>query len=256
MANTRLLSLCAYSRVTGLAVEARAGVSHVTSSCLGQTLGWQVAPSQLPAQPADPEPSHPAGLKALRKTTVTQLKKQCCCVSINYEGDFHNQGYHHPARFQAPDGQWITLDKGWFYPKLLFQPKLLHQRSPGLHHVALQSFQKLPDHTRRGTVCNTTLSGSSSAFPGFSKRMCLELNMARPATSTPCLDDYKRIRGCMGGSSWEALPSCHSRLLSPWPGCQGTQKPQDITVSTTRDRTGNGRSRRTGCSPGEVNPFP
>ncbi|KAM6243470.1 actin-like protein 10 [Spheniscus humboldti] len=185
IANTGFLSLCAYGRVTGLALEVGAGVSHVTSVCLGQT--WREATYRLGVAGSFlssylhsllmESPNDPSVLKALKKKTVIQLKQQCCYVSMDYEGDLHDQGYHHPARFQAPDGHWITLDKERFCcPEPLFQPKLLHQSSPGLHHLALQSLQKVPDHARRDTVGNIVLSGGSSMFPGFPERICLELN--------------------------------------------------------------------------------
>ncbi|NXC74571.1 ACL10 protein, partial [Anhinga anhinga] len=47
MANTRFLSLCTYSRVTGLAMEVGAGVPHATSVCLGRT--WREAAYHLRA---------------------------------------------------------------------------------------------------------------------------------------------------------------------------------------------------------------
>lgn len=185
MANTAFLSLCAYGRVTGLAVEAGAGVSHVTSVCLGQT--WRKATYCLGVAGGHlsgylhrlllDSPNDPSVLKALKKKTLTQLKKQCCYVSTDYEGDLHNQACHHPARFQTPDGHWITLDKERFCcPEPLFQPKLLQHSSPGLHHLAFQSLQKVPDHARKDTVDNIVLAGGSSMFPGFPERMCLELN--------------------------------------------------------------------------------
>nr|XP_009916767.1 PREDICTED: actin-like protein 10 [Haliaeetus albicilla] len=156
MANTGFLSLCAYGRVTGLAVEAGAGVSHATSICLGQT--WREATYCLGVAGGFlsnylhsllmESPNDPSVLKALKKKTVIQLKKQCCYVSMDYEGDVYNRG----------------------------EPKLVHQSSPGLHHLALQSLQKVPDHARRDTVGNIVLSGGSSMFPGFPERMCLELN--------------------------------------------------------------------------------
>ncbi|XP_009471603.1 PREDICTED: LOW QUALITY PROTEIN: actin-like protein 10 [Nipponia nippon] len=158
-ANTGFLSLCAYSRVTSLAMEVGAGVSHATSVCLGQT--WREAAYHLGVAGGFlssylhsllmESPNDPSVLKALKKTTVIQLKKQYCYVSTDYK-DLHNQGYHHPARFQAPDGHWTTLDEERFCClEPLFQPKLLHQGSPGLHHLAFQSLQKVPDHARRDT---------------------------------------------------------------------------------------------------------
>ncbi|NXI74733.1 ACL10 protein, partial [Anseranas semipalmata] len=185
LANTGLLSLCAYGRVTGLAVEAGAGVSHITSVCSGQT--WQEATYRLDVAGCllsshlrsllMESSNDPAVLKALRKKTVIQMKKQCCYVSMDYEEDLENQSHHHPVRFQTPDGNCITLDKERFCcPEPLFQPKLLHQSSPGLHLLAMQSLQKVPDHTRKDIAGNIVLSGGSSMFPGFPKRMYLELN--------------------------------------------------------------------------------
>ncbi|KAM9285778.1 LOW QUALITY PROTEIN: actin-like protein 10 [Morus bassanus] len=183
MANIRLLSLCTYARVTGLAVEVGAGAPYATSNCLGKT--WRedtyylgeaggFLSSYLHSLQME-SPNDPSVLKALKKTTVI-LKKQCCYASMDYKEDLNDQGYHHPARFQVPDEHWITLDKERFCcPEPLFQVKLLYQNSPGLHHLALQSLQKVSDHARRDTVGNIVLS-ESSTFPGFPERMCLELN--------------------------------------------------------------------------------
>ncbi|XP_025971379.2 actin-like protein 10 [Dromaius novaehollandiae] len=185
VSNTGFLSLCAYGRITGLAVEAGAGVSHVTSVCLGQT--WREATYRLDVAGCFlsnylhnllmKSSNVPPVLKALKKTTVIQLKKQCCYVSMDYEGDLQDQARHHPAGFRTPDGHWITLHKERFCcPEPLFQPKLLNQSSPGLHLLTFQSLQKVPDHCRRDVMGNVVLSGGSSMFPGFPERMCLELN--------------------------------------------------------------------------------
>ncbi|KAL2296809.1 hypothetical protein Nmel_014858 [Mimus melanotis] len=185
LANTGLLSLCAHGRVTGLAVEAGAALSHVTPVCGGQTLRTGTrclgvagdhlsrhlqrllldSPTELPA------------LQALTERVLTQLKEQCCYVSLDYEGDLLQQGSRHPARFQTPDGHWITLGKERFCcPEPLFRPELLHHSCPGLHQLARQSLHTLPEHARRHVLGNIVLSGGSSMFLGFPERMCLELN--------------------------------------------------------------------------------
>uniref|UniRef100_A0A8C3JLA0 Uncharacterized protein n=1 Tax=Calidris pygmaea TaxID=425635 RepID=A0A8C3JLA0_9CHAR len=142
--SSTLLSLCAYSRVTSLAMEFGAGVPHVTPVCLGQTwrelpttLGWLVASSPVTTCTAcERQPNNPSLLKTLKKMPVIHLKKQCCCVSMDYEGDLHDLGYHPPEQFCCLE--------------LLFQPK--------------------------DTEGDIALSGGSSMFPGFPERVCLELN--------------------------------------------------------------------------------
>ncbi|KAM6113047.1 LOW QUALITY PROTEIN: actin-like protein 10 [Pterocles gutturalis] len=244
MANTRFLSLCAYGRVTGLAVKAGAG-SHVSSVYLGQT--WREATYCLGVASGTlsrhlhsllmESPNDPLVLNALKRKTVIQLKKQCCYVSIDYEGDLQNQGYHHTARFQTPNGRWITPDKERFCcPEPLFQPTLLYQSSPGLHHLALQSLQKVPDHARRDTVGNIVLSGGSSMFPGF--RMCLELNALFQSTgsqiqvlASPERSTAAWAGGSMAASLMSFQPTCTRYSTSNMPvaravnpghaGCRG-----------------------------------
>ncbi|NXR86930.1 ACL10 protein, partial [Hypocryptadius cinnamomeus] len=185
LANTGFLSLCAHGRVTGLAVEAGAAVSHVTSVWGGQTLrkGTRclgVAGDHLSRHLQRlllQSPAEPSALQALTKKVLTQLKEQCCYVSLDYEGDLQEKGSHPPARFQTPDGRWITLGKERFCcPEPLFRPELLQLSCPGLHQLAGQSLQTVPKQARRHVLGNIVLSGGSSMFPGFPERMCLELN--------------------------------------------------------------------------------
>ncbi|KAM6404576.1 LOW QUALITY PROTEIN: actin-like protein 10 [Rhynochetos jubatus] len=203
IANTGFLTLCASGRVTGLAVEARAAVSHATSVCLGQTcreatyrLGVASGfPSSYLHSLLLESPSDPLLLRALK----IQLKKQRCYVSMNYEGDLHNQANHHSARLQAPSGHWITLDKEQFCCLEPFlQPELLHQ-TLGLHHLA--------QHARTDKVGNIVLSGCSSKFPGHPERMCLELNALFHGTGCQVhvLASPERGRAAWAGGSMAAL---------------------------------------------------
>ncbi|NXO84516.1 ACL10 protein, partial [Sitta europaea] len=158
---------------------------HVTPVCGGRTLRkgtrrlgvagehlsryLQRLLLQSPAEPWLPQ--------ALTKKVLSQLKEQCCYVSLDYEGDLGEERCHHPARFQTPDGHWITLGKERFCcPEPLFRPELLQSSCPGLHQLASQSLHSVPEHLRRHVLGNIVLSGGSSMFPGFPERMCLELN--------------------------------------------------------------------------------
>ncbi|NWV24270.1 ACL10 protein, partial [Origma solitaria] len=185
MANSGFLSLCAHGRVSGLAVEAGAALSHVTPVCGGRTLRkgtrcLAVAGERLSGHLERlllQSPAEPAMLQALSRKALSQLKERCCYVSLDYERDLWDRGSQHPARFLTPDGHWITLGKERFCcPEPLFQPKLLQHSCPGLHQLAWQSLQAAPQHATRHLLGNIVLSGGSSMFPGFPERMCLELN--------------------------------------------------------------------------------
>ncbi|KAF4801596.1 Actin-like protein 10 [Turdus rufiventris] len=185
VANTGFLSLCAHGRVTGLAVEAGAAMSHVTPVWAGQTLreGTRclgVAGDHLSRHLHRlllQSPTELSVLQALTKKVLTKLKEQCCYVSLDYEGDLLQKGCHQPATFQTPDGHWITLSKERFCcPEPLFRPELLQHGCPGLPQLARQSLHTVPEPARKHVLGNIVLSGGSSMFPGFPERMCLELN--------------------------------------------------------------------------------
>ncbi|NWV64431.1 ACL10 protein, partial [Malurus elegans] len=191
MANSGFLSLCAHGRVTGLAVEAGAAASHVTCVCGGRTLrkGGRclgVAGDHLSRHLRHlllHGPAEPAALRALTGTALTQLKEQCCYVSLDYERDLWEKACQHHAKFQTPDGHWITLGKERFCcPEPLFQPQLLQHSCPGLPQLAWQSLQTVPEPTRTHVLGNIVLSGGSSMFTGFPERMCLELNFLSRGT--------------------------------------------------------------------------
>ncbi|NXH44050.1 ACL10 protein, partial [Dicaeum eximium] len=215
VANTGFLSLCAHGRVTGLAVEAGAAMSHVTCVCGGQTLrkGTRclgVAGDHLSRHLHRlllESPREPWALQALTKKVLTQLKEQCCYVSLDYEGDLREEGSREPARFQTPDGRWITLGKERFCcPEPLFRPELLQHSCPGLHQLAGQSLQTVPKHCRRHVLGNIVLSGGSSMFPGFPERMCLELNLLLQGTGAhiEVLANPKRGTAAWAGGSMAA----------------------------------------------------
>uniref|UniRef100_A0A8D0H992 Actin like 10 n=1 Tax=Sphenodon punctatus TaxID=8508 RepID=A0A8D0H992_SPHPU len=184
MANTGLLSLCFCGRITGLSVEAGAGVSHTTPIYAGRA--WTEATYRLDVAGCFlskymhnlllKSSNNPELLSTLEKKTVTQLKKECCYISMDYEGDLQDKARQHCVHFQTPDGKWITLDNERFCcPEPLFRPHLLNHISPGLHLLAFQSLKKVPNELKEAVIGSIVLSGGSTMFPGFPERMCSEL---------------------------------------------------------------------------------
>ncbi|KAK4812866.1 hypothetical protein QYF61_024163 [Mycteria americana] len=115
-------------------------------------------------------PNNPSVLKALKKKTVIQLKKQCCYVSMDYEGDLHDQDFSPRWAMDNP-GQGTVLLPEATLPTEATPLKL--PRDPPL------GLAEPPEGTRprqEGHVGNIVLSGGSWIFPGFPKRLCLELN--------------------------------------------------------------------------------
>ncbi|KAK2538873.1 hypothetical protein Q9233_002049 [Columba guinea] len=103
--------------------------------------------------------------------------------------------------------------------------------SPGLHHLAFQSLQKVPDHARKDTVDNIVLARGSSMFPGFPERMCLELNALFHSTGCRIrvLAMHRSLAGGLNGCIAHILPACVDGKERV-PGARCRIRAQDIPV--------------------------
>ncbi|CAD7669475.1 actin-like protein 10 [Lycaon pictus] len=183
MASTALLALCSAGAFSGLAVEAGAGVCHATPIYAGHS--WQEATFRLDVAgstlsrylrdllvAAFPD----LQLRALPRKAITQLKKRCCYVSLDFEGDLLNPDRHHPATFCLGNGCSVCLSSERFRcPEPIFQPRLLGQTKPGLPALVFQALQKVPARLRTRLADTVVLAGGSTLFPGFTERLEMEL---------------------------------------------------------------------------------
>ncbi|XP_021102530.1 actin-like protein 10 [Heterocephalus glaber] len=183
VASTALLALCSAGALSGLAVEAGAGMCHTTPinaghSWLKATFRMDVAGSTLLRYfrellvAACPD----LQLQGLPRKTVTQLKKRYCYVSLDFEGDLLDPARHHPASFRMGSGSSVSLGSERFRrPEPTFQPGLLGQAEPGLPTLAFRALQKIPLTLRKRLADTVVLGGGSTLFPGFAERLDLEL---------------------------------------------------------------------------------
>ncbi|XP_007522758.1 actin-like protein 10 [Erinaceus europaeus] len=183
MASSALLALCSTGALSGLAVEAGAGVCHATPvyaghSWHGATYRLDVAGSTLSRYLRDllvaacPD----LQLQPLPRKAVTHVKKRCCYVSLDFEGDLHNPARQHPTSVCLADGCSVCLSSERFRcPEPIFQPGLVGQAEPGLPTLAFQALQRVPSTLRRRLAGTVVLAGGSTLFPGFTERLELEL---------------------------------------------------------------------------------
>ncbi|XP_053430798.1 actin-like protein 10 [Nycticebus coucang] len=183
IASTALLALCSTGTFTGLAVEAGAGVCHATPIYAGHS--WQeatfrldVAGSTLSRYLRELLASGCPDLReqALPRKAITQLKKRCCYVSLDFEGDLRNPARHRPASFLMSNGCSIHLSSERFRcPEPIFQPGLVGQTEPGLPVLAFRALHKMPTTLRTRLANTVVLAGGSTLFPGFPERLAMEL---------------------------------------------------------------------------------
>ncbi|XP_006860802.1 PREDICTED: actin-like protein 10 [Chrysochloris asiatica] len=183
LASTALLALCSTGALSGLAVEAGAGVCHATPIYAGHS--WQEATFRLDVagttlsrylrdllEAACPD----LRLQTLPRKAITQLKKRYCYVSLDFERDLRNPACHQHASFFIGNGRSIHLSSERFRcPEPIFQPSLLGLTEPGLPALAFRALQKIPATLRKRLADTVVLAGGSTLFPGFTERLDLEL---------------------------------------------------------------------------------
>nr|XP_026239113.1 actin-like protein 10 [Urocitellus parryii] len=210
MASTALLALCSSGALSGLAVEAGAGVCHATPIYGGHswhkaTFRQDVAGSTLSRYLRDllVTACPNIGVQALPRKTITQLKKRCCYVSLDFEGDLRNPARHHPASFCLGKGCYLRITSERFCcPEPIFQPCLLGQSEPGLAALAFQALQKMPPTLRTGLANSVVLAGGSTLFPGFIQRLDLELEGQCRRHGYPALRPHLVANPGRGSAVW------------------------------------------------------
>ncbi|XP_033622853.1 actin-like protein 10, partial [Fukomys damarensis] len=221
VASTAQLALCSAGALSGLAVEAGAGVCHATPiyaghSWLKASFRLDVAGSTLSRYlrellvAACPD----LRLQGLPRKTVTQLKKRCCYVSLDFYGDLRDPACHHPASFQMGNGSSVSLSSERFRcPEPIFQPGLLGQAEPGLPTLAFRALQKMPKMLRKRLANTVVLAGGSTLFPGFAERLDLELEAQCRRHGYPALQPRLVAKPGRGMAVWTGgsmVASLHS----------------------------------------------
>ncbi|XP_069863898.1 actin-like protein 10 [Dipodomys merriami] len=221
MANTSLLALCSTGALSGLAVEAGAGVCHATPIYSGHS--WHEATFRLDVGgstlsrylrellvAACPD----LQLQALSRKVITQLKKRCCYVSQDFEGDLQRPERHHPVCFSVGSGCSVHLSHERFRcPEPIFQPALLGQAEPGLDTLAFQALQKMPSTMRKRLANTVVLAGGSTLFPGFPERLHQELEAQCRRHGYPTLQPQLVAKPGRGTAVWTGgsmVASLHS----------------------------------------------
>ncbi|KAB0401931.1 hypothetical protein E2I00_017893, partial [Balaenoptera physalus] len=129
-----------------------------------------------PSSPAEAGFSRRGRSFGLKGVAGPKLKKHCCYVSLDFEGDLRNPARHHPASFYLGNGCSVCLSSERFRcPEPIFQPGLLGQAEPGLPTLAFRALQRMPATLRTRLANTVVVAGGSTLFPGFTERLEMEL---------------------------------------------------------------------------------
>ena len=118
------------------------------------------------------------GISVVKKYACEIKEKLCYVVPNNQIAD----GVSKPYELQ--DGTIISVTDKCRYlcPEALFQPNLLGMSSGGVHETTYNCIMKCDKDIREYMFSNIVLSGGSTLFPGFAKRLQNEITALAPPT--------------------------------------------------------------------------
>jgi len=107
---------------------------------------------------------------------VRRLKEALCYVAEDYAAESARPEKEIEASFVMPDGVTVTVGNERFQaPEAMFAPEMLGLDMEGLHKLTWKSLTKCPVDCRKSLLSSIVVSGGSTLFPGFAKRLEREL---------------------------------------------------------------------------------
>ena len=112
---------------------------------------------------------------SVQKNLVRVLKERACFVSLNFDQDFQNREKF-KKKYTLPDYKKISLDAERFIiPELMFDPTINNMETEPLHKAIVNVVELCDMDIRRALLQNIFITGGSSLFPNFEKRLKQEL---------------------------------------------------------------------------------
>ena len=210
-----ILSLYASGRVTGVTVNVGDGVSTVLPiyegyptpiANLRQDLGGCDITDYLARSLV--RDGYSFATTAAGKETVRDIKeKLCLCYEVPHTQEWKKVC---DVSYELPDSTTILSKLCTHkYPESLLQPNLLGMSFAGVHEMTYNSIMKCDQDIRKGLFSNIVLSGGSTLFPGFAKRMKNEITALAPPTMNVFIvaPPERMYSSWIGGSILAPLPT-------------------------------------------------
>ncbi|XP_078525053.1 actin-like protein 9 [Lissotriton helveticus] len=182
-----VLSAYSYGKISGLVVESGYAVTHTVPVLQGYNLPHATermdhAGKDLTETLLKMLFEFSSAFNDSTKHIVEDIKRKCCYIALDYESELNIPENNYLVDYQLPDGQVITIGKERFQcPEALFRPpEVVGIGQVGIHKMAENSLNKVPEECKREISENILLCGGSSLFEGFYERFCQEVKKWPP----------------------------------------------------------------------------
>mmetsp|Transcript_78862 Transcript_78862/g.229038 ORF Transcript_78862/g.229038 Transcript_78862/m.229038 type:complete len:377 (-) Transcript_78862:129-1259(-) len=190
-----VLSLYASGRTTGIVADVGDGVTHIVPIYEGYCMPHAISRANLAGRDLTEYlgkilSERGVSLKnSAEREIVRDVKEKVCYIAECFEEELEigSSSASVPSRidvtYELPDGNIVTLGSERFRcPEALFKPELLGREARGLHQMLYDCIQLCEIDIRRELYANIVLSGGSTLFPGFGKRVQDEVARLAPPT--------------------------------------------------------------------------
>ena len=149
---------------------------------------------------------------------VRKLKEETCYVSLDYEADMKLAEDGLLANFDLPDGQSIQVGKERFRaPEILFNPSIVQNELPAVQEFVSSAVKGCGIDIRKSLLGNIVLCGGNTLFPGYAKRLEVEVLKTFPGLFgyVKLIESSDRLFGVWAGASVVAsLGSFQSNVVT------------------------------------------
>ncbi|CAH2353426.1 actin [[Candida] railenensis] len=194
-----VLSLYASGRTTGVVVDSGDGVTHIVPVYDGFSLPNSM--KRLDVAGRDITENLALQIRkssGVRLTSSSELeiarliKEKCCYISKDIDRDEKmyssidgGSGSSRYESYRLPDGHLMQVGMEKFRaPEILFNPELIGEESPGVHHLTSLAIGKTDLDLRPVLYKNVILSGGNTLLKGFGDRMLQELKTIQESSTT------------------------------------------------------------------------
>ncbi|CAJ1401494.1 unnamed protein product [Effrenium voratum] len=192
VATQAVLALYASGRTTGIVCDSGDGVTHVVPIYEGFLIPHAVgrvnfAGRDLTEYLMKLVQAAGTSLSTTAEREIARVvKEQCCYVAENFEDEMKKAESSGACELlhELPDGNELRMNSERFRcPESMFDPALIGlPEAEGIHKQVYHAIMRVDLDIRRELFANIVVSGGSTCFPGFARRLQSELAELTPNT--------------------------------------------------------------------------
>lgn len=220
-----VLSLYASGRTTGIVCDSGDGVTHIVPIYEGYAMPHGIMRINVAGRDLTDymmtllKERGNAMTSSAEREICRDIKEKVCYVADDLEAEMAavKEGSKPDVSYELPDGNIIMLGNERFRcPEVLFNPMLIGKEALSLPNMVYEAIKKCDIDVRKELFHNIVLSGGTTMFQGFGKRMQKELAASAPSTMRirVLYPDDRKHSVFIGGSMLSDLDTFTSMCVS------------------------------------------